>query len=306
MVWLVIALAAVALALAVVAIVTARRLRVARAATVAAEQRADQQATELTATTGARDEAEQARADAIARAEAAEARRDELEAEVTELTARASEAERRSVAADTELDAARHEVGVAAAARADAEDRVVALERRIEEMAARAALEDAAASAASAAPPVSGELDAQLVWALERARSERTWRQSVAVGPDGSAFSTESDPLIDALQIELDAAREEVGAVVELDADVPAGVTAAGSVLALKATQELLASVVRRGETTTVRVRADGADLVIDVESVDEDGHRIDTGPLPIPPSATVDVTPGGVRIREAVAAPLG
>jgi hypothetical protein len=168
-------------------------------------------------------------------------------------------------------------------------------------MAARAALEDAAASAASAAPPVSGELDAQLVWALERARSERTWRQSVAVGPDGSAFSTESDPLIDALQIELDAAREEVGAVVELDADVPAGVTAAGSVLALKATQELLASVVRRGETTTVRVRAEGADLVIDVESVDEDGHRIDTGPLPIPPSATVDVTPGGVRIREAV-----
>ena len=58
----------------------------------------------------------------------------------------------------------------------------------------------------------------------------------------------------------------------DLDADLPGHVDAAGAVLTLRAAQELLAEVVRRSESTVLRVRADGADLVVEVESIDEDG----------------------------------
>ncbi len=73
-----------------------------------------------------------------------------------------------------------------------------------------------------------------MLWALELLRSERTWRHSVAPGPDTpSVLGDAAEPLREALQIELDAAREEVGVEVELAADLPAELTPAGSLLAL-------------------------------------------------------------------------
>lgn len=144
-------------------------------------------------------------------------------------------------------------------------------------------------------------LDADVVWILERARSERTWRFSVATGPTSeSVFEGAGDPLLAALQVELDAAREDVGAIVELDAELPGGLSSAASVLTLRAAQELLADVVRRSEETVLRLRADADDLVIDVESVDENGQPVRPRPLPIPPSPAVTMTETGVRIHHA------
>ena len=70
----------------------------------------------------------------------------------------------------------------------------------------------------------------------------------------------------------------------------------------MRAAQELLAEVVRRSESTVLRVRADGADLIVEVDSVDEDGNRVEPGPLPTPPSPAIETTPTGVRVRNAVA----
>ena len=110
---------------------------------------------------------------------------------------------------------------------------------------------EAEAQAASAA--ARNGVDPDVLWALEQARSERTWRQSVAIG-EGSFLDGVDDPLLAALQVELDAAREDVGAIVELEAELPTAVTPAGSVLVLRAAQELLARSMKTAEETTLRV----------------------------------------------------
>ena len=168
-------------------------------------------------------------------------------------------------------------------------ERAVAAEREVTEL--RAAVAESV-----------GGVDPLVLWILEQARSERTWRFSVAPHPDAeSVFAAATNPLLAAIQVELDAVREDVGAVVELDAEIPDGITVAASVLALRATQELLADIVRRSEESTVRVRRDGSDLVIDIDAVDQDGHPVLPNPLPLPPSTAVDITPTGVRLHSAI-----
>ncbi len=231
---------------------------------------------------------------AVAAVAAALVLRSRLVAQRSLAAATAAELERTAsdlAAARTELAAARADLATTVderdAARAEAEEattRTDDAEARAHQLAARAGL------------------DAELLWALEQARSERTWRHSVAVGPQStSVFDGAVDPLREALQVELDAAREEVGAVVELDAELPPGITTAGSVLALRTAQELIARAVRVAEETTLRVRADGADLLVAIDARDEDGEAVEIGPLPLPDSADVSADAGGVRVRNAV-----
>jgi hypothetical protein len=185
-------------------------------------------------------------------------------------------------------------------ATADAEEaRAAAEEARTAATAAEQARQDAEARAAEVAGRTG--VDPQVLWALEQARSERTWRQSVAIG-EGSFLDGADDPLLAALQVELDAAREDVGAIVELDADLPAAVTPAGSVLVLRAAQELLARSMKTAEETTLRVRVDGDDVVVTVLATDEEGEPVAVEPLVIPSSADLAPEEGGVRIRRAVA----
>jgi hypothetical protein len=266
---LVVVLAVVAAAAIVTAIVLGRRLGEQRRLVTAADERSAQQAEELAGTNRALDASRQDHADAVEQIAAADHR--------TEL----AEADRDRARADTE---------VAVAARMAAEQRAEDAERRSDELAAR----HAEASG--------GSVDAEVLWALERARSARQWRLAVAIAPDAQRPASDT-PLLDALHIELDAAREEVGATVDLDAELPDQLTAASSVLTLRMTQELLAGVVRRAEETTVQVRPDGRDLLISVRSVDAEGDQVPLEPLSLPPSLEVDPTADGVRIRNATRA---
>ncbi len=149
-------------------------------------------------------------------------------------------------------------------------------------------------------------LDPQLLWALELTRSERTWRHSVSIGPNQSSVLMGSvNVLADVLQVEADAIREEVGTYVEVQADVPADVSAAGCLLALRMSQELLATVVRHVETSVLEVHVDGPDIVITLLSTDEHGASIEPGVLAMPNSEGVEPIPSGVRIRNVIAAPV-
>jgi hypothetical protein len=72
-------------------------------------------------------------------------------------------------------------------------------------------------------------------------------------------------------------------------------------VLVLRAAQELLARAVKVAEETTLRVVADGEDVVVTVEAVDEEGAAVPIEPLAVPPSADAEATDGGVRVRRAI-----
>ena len=185
-----------------------------------------------------------------------------------------------------------------------AAERAAAAEAEAQSASERADAAEASIVSIRQAAAASAGVDPAVLWIMEQARSERTWRFSVAPHPETpSVFNDDANPLLAAVQVELDAAREDVGAVVELDADLPDGLTVSASVLALRVTQELIADIVRRSEESTVRIGVDGTDLVVDIDAVDEDGEPVLPNPLPLPPSAAVEVTATGVRIHGAVPA---
>jgi hypothetical protein len=55
---------------------------------------------------------------------------------------------------------------------------------------------------------------------------------------------------------------------------------------------------------TTLHVHAEGADLVVTVRSVDEEGEPVPTEPLAIPSSADIEQVTDGVRVLGAVRVP--
>ena len=219
------------------------------------------------------------------------------------LTASANEALSGTTAERDAAAAERHAAMVRATEAESARDTAAAdaAEARTEAAEARAAVEQAEARAAEAAGR--NGIDPQLLWSLEKARSERTWRQSVALGEGGSFLDGADDPLREAIQVELDAAREDVGAVVELDAELPATVTPAGSMLVLRAAQELLAHTVKAAEEATLRIRTDGEDVLVTIDAADENGQSVALAPLTIPDSADMTAIEGGVRVHHAVGA---
>ncbi|QXC62837.1 hypothetical protein KSP35_08680 [Aquihabitans sp. G128] len=239
-----------------------------------------------------------------------QARRD-LASRTRQLTASASaratvEAERdlaRAQEADAlEQAATAREAAAAAEARSHAAD---AARARAEAASAEAVASLAEAATLAARLIDDGAADPAALWALERSRTERTWRHSVAaVQGDPSPLAAALHPLWTALEIEVAAVREEVGAVVDLDVDLPGTVTPGASLATLRVAQELLATAARKGEVTTLRVAADGDDLVVEASSVDADGQPVPLSALVLPPSR-LDAEPGVVRLRGALVAPL-
>lgn len=153
-------------------------------------------------------------------ADAAEIAR--LQEELAAANSRADAAESELTQTQTRLEAAEARVEAAESRAADAE---TSLEASLEQQQAAAAERD--------------EIDAKL-WALELARSERTWRHSVAVLPDApNPFETATDPLRLAIEIEAAAHHEETGAdlSVQWDLSDPQG----PDLLLLRTAQEMLA-----------------------------------------------------------------
>ncbi|MFV0307447.1 MAG: hypothetical protein ACK5OX_06865 [Desertimonas sp.] len=279
--------------------VSRRRLGASRAAVAAAQTAATGHAEQAAVAAAARTAAESARDEAdLARTEA-ERRAAAAEKEAARATEQAVAADGHAATATAERERAQAETEAAARARVDAEERLAMFEQRAREAeAAQRAAGDDIERAERTAPAADGRLDAQVLWALEKARTERTWRYSVAVDPTASPFTDAGVALSDAIQVELDAAREEVGAEVDLDASLPDGLSAAGAVLTLRVVQELVADLVRRAETTTLRLRPDGDDLVVTVEAVDEDGQPVVPLALPIPATNALVPLTDGVRVR--------
>ena len=141
--------------------------------------------------------------------------------------------------------------------------------------------------------------DPEVLWSLELRRSERTWRLSVAPSPEVPSELAEAQPsLVAALQIEVEAVREEVGTIVSLDAVIEGDLTPPATVLTLRVVQELMATVVRRAEEATVHVRLVGEDMVIVVEATDENAEAVPLEPLGLRVSAGVEQTENGAIVR--------
>ena len=141
--------------------------------------------------------------------------------------------------------------------------------------------------------------DPEVLWSLELRRSERTWRLSVAPSPEvPSELAEAQHPLVAALQIEVEAVREEVGTIVSLDAVIEGDLTPAATVLTLRVVQELMATVVRRAEEAAVHVRLVDEDVVIVMEATDENGEAVPLEPLGLPVSAGVEQTQNGAIVR--------
>jgi hypothetical protein len=160
----------------------------------------------------------------------------------------------------------------------------------VEQLAAEAEQRARDAAAASGVEP-------GVVWPLELQRSERLWRLSVSPGPQAtSPLAATGAPLITALKVEVDAARNDVGGDFELAADLPPEVEPATAVLVLRIAQELLADVVRGSQTATLGVFTDGDDIVVAVEAVGPDGERVLPEPLPVK-SPLIEPIGNGVRL---------
>lgn len=278
MIVVVIVLCAVALFAVILVVVTRQRLAAQRRLTAAADLLATRRAVEIEDRDAALREAEQQGLEAGRRADEAAAAAERAAEQQLTATAQAEAA----IAASVQAELA---AGEALAARAEAELRADAADRR-------------AAEASSIG------VDPHVLWALERQRSDRTWRFSVAIGPEGrSVFDDVEHPLIEALRVEVAATKEEAGTIVELDVDLPVAVTSAGSLLTLRAAQELLAGVVRLAEEVVLSVRHDGGDVVVTIDAKDEHGEPIEAPTLDTPPSLGLATVPGGVRVIGAVGA---
>lgn len=136
-----------------------------------------------------------------------------------------------------------------------------------------------------------------VVWPLELLRSDRVWRYSVSPGrPADSPFAATGTPLMTALKVEVDAARNDIGADVELAADLPPDLEPATATVVLRIAQELLADVVRRSDTVTLQVALDDQDVVVTVDAIDRDGEPVLPRPLPVQ-SPLLESIPNGVRV---------
>ena len=126
------------------------------------------------------------------------------------------------------------------------------------------ALATARATTSVARPGTMPELDPGILWQLELARSERTWRYSVAMFPDDeSPFAETDDPLRLAVETESAALRDEVGAFLSVDWRIGSIDRPGHCHLILRVAQEMLAQAARVEEPTVLVVTADAKGNVV-------------------------------------------
>jgi hypothetical protein len=245
-------------------------------------------------------------------AEAAEAERSSLAASLATSTADATEATSRADAADAARRNAETDLAAAREATAAAEARAVEAETRREEAddrssAATAALEQALAERSDPRPEGWSGPEPEVLWALERTRTERTWRTSVAADPTSSAFEPAQDVLRRAVEIDLAALREEVGVEFALTWDVDVELPHLTSLAVLRTTQELVAAATRLADEATVSVATNDGDIVITLLEANGDAGRFADLATELATDLDgpgLEAVPGGVRLAGAVPAP--
>ncbi len=177
----------------------------------------------------------------------------------------------------TELaDAQAMQIDSLSAARDELQQQLNSAEERIVTLAARPGV-------------VVGELsnddaNAEMLWDLEVARSERAWRNSVAINPvdDPSPFESTDDPVHTAVQIEASALREDVGALIEIDWRAKPIEAASRRLLVVRVAQEMLALAARAPGAAKLVVTHEGDDedeLKMEFEAADESAQVINLIP---------------------------
>lgn len=138
--------------------------------------------------------------------------------------------------------------------------------------------------------------DAATLWKLELARSERTWRYSVAILPDDpSPFIGADDPLRLAIETEVSALRDDVGAFLTVEVQPHLTEDPATAHLILRLAQEMLAQAARLDEPSHLSVGHSSETAIALTMQAIEDGDvlRIDLTELALADtgSAVVDLT---------------
>ena len=227
--------------------------------------------------------------------------RDEARAGVAEATATAAAARRERDDALERVQRARRDAAEVAGrlrdettarstAEAAAQDAGQETERLRTEVEALTA-ELRAAEAELAAAPTGDEADDLVVlWELAIGRVERTWRTSIALhAEERSPLERSDDSLRVAVEVLVDAAREEAGADIELawsgtTADVPAR----RAVVVLEVVEAIVATVAKVATRTQLAISATGA--TVEIEVVTDDGAG---GPLRLDIPAQLEAAPG-------------
>lgn len=137
-------------------------------------------------------------------------------------------------------------------------------------------------------------LDADVLWALALAQVEQTWRVSLAVGPaEDSPLRSGEDLFRRAIEIEVEAAREEAGADVELRWEgAGAEVPSRQAVLAWALVRDVITRYATVAAHTELTLRVDEDAVELRVEATDDDGR-----PTPVRLPAPLEVGPGVVRV---------
>lgn len=171
----------------------------------------------------------------------------------------------------TELaDAQAMQIDTLSAARDDLQQQLNSAEERIVTLAARPGV--------VVGELATGDTSAEMLWDLEVARSERAWRNSVAINPvdDPSPFETTDDALRTAVEIEASALREDVGALITVDWQAKPIESAARRLLIVRVAQEMLAPASRApGAARLLVTQDDEVDGELKMEFAAADDNQV-------------------------------
>lgn len=224
------------------------------------------------------------------------ARVDALHGVAAELTDERDAVTARADATAADLDAARLERDEALErvnrARRDAAD---VANRLRDETAAKDALSRELADAHDALEAAAAQSTgpAAVLWDLAVRESEHRWRVSVAVDPStGSPLDGATDRFRAAVEVEVDAAREESGAALDLvwKGETPPG--AERAVVALALVRDVIATHGTAAAATTITIDCRDDAVEVSVDAVGADGTPVDVS---IPDAIAVE--PGRARI---------
>lgn len=184
----------------------------------------------------------------------------------------------------------------ASRARRDAAD---VAKRMKQEASARAAAEVALADAEAAASG-SDEQAAEL-WSLAVAAVQRTWEISVSPSPGvPSPLDDADDGLRAAVGIEVDAAREEMGAAIELEWSGSAVAPPALAVRALALVQELIGRVAKATDGAVLHVTSALGRVTVEVSGTDIDGAAVPVDALLADVAPDHQVAPGRFELTSS------